>query len=184
MFQARISFWSLFLFSALPCLSQTSGNKAPGDRIAPSFSLPTWNGQVLKLSDLKGSVVLLEFFQTECTNCQDAAPKLESLYKRYKNAGLMVVGVSFDKLTAASAAERAQAIGPFVKQYGLTFPVLLGDGPIWMNYIQKQGFNSPFIVFIDRKGRIVGQYEEGNDHKVHDADFLESQITKLLKEPR
>jgi peroxiredoxin len=177
-------YFVLFLLSALPCLSQTPGNLPPGDRIAPSFSLPTRNGQVLNLSDLKGSVILLEFFQTECVNCQDAAPKLESLYKKYKTAGLMVVGVSFDKPTAASAAERAQVIEPFVTRYGLTFPILLGDGPIWMNYIQKPGFSSPFIVFIDRKGRIVGQYEEGNDHRVHDANFLESQITKLLKEPR
>ena len=172
------------LFSFLSfslCFPQTKNIKAPVNRVAPPFSLPACDGKVMNLSDLKGSVILLEFFQTGCANCQAAAPKLESLYKKYKDQGFRVVGISFDKPLVPSVAERAKAVEPFIKEYGLTYPVLLGDGSIWANYIQKPGFNSPFIVFIDRKGLIVGQYEEGDDHKVCDIVFLEGQVKQLLK---
>ena len=91
-----------------------------------------------------------------------------------------MIGVSFDK-PLAPAAERAKAVEPFIKQHGLTYPILLGDASIWSNYIQKPGFSSPFVVFIDRKGWVVGQYEEGDDHKVHDSDFLENEVKLLLK---
>jgi peroxiredoxin len=174
----------LLLFSSSVCFSQAQVAKAPANRIAPPFSLPKSDGGVLNLSDLKGSVTLLEFFQTGCVNCQLAAPKLESLYQKYKDSGFVVVSVSFDNLQSGSMTERVRAVEPFIKQFGLTYPVLLGDGSIWKNYIQKPGFSSPFIVFIDRKGMIAGQYEEGSDHKACDIDFLESQVVQLLKGSR
>jgi peroxiredoxin len=171
---------ALFLLSAFLWISHAQVNKAPIHRVAPEFSLPTLDGKILKLADLKGSVILLEFFQTGCTNCQVAAPKLESLYRAYKNQGFMVVAVSFDAPNG-SFAERARIVGSFIKQHGLTYPVLLGDGAIWINYIQKPGFNSPFVVFIDRRGQIVAQIEEGPDHKACDIVFLENQVKDLLK---
>jgi peroxiredoxin len=178
--QLRILCAAIGMLSAVPCLSPMQGGTAPIPRVAPPFSLPTVDGKVLNLADLKGSVILLEFFQTACESCKVAAPRLELLYEKYKLQGFRVVAVSFDNPNGA-VAERVRAVAPFVKQYGLTYPVLLGDRSIWINYIQKPGFNSPLVVFIDRKGQIVALIEEGPDHKACDMAFLENQVKQLLK---
>jgi len=180
MFQIKTLLAVFCMFFSFQSFSQV---KAPAYRIAPEFALPAIDGKILKSSYLKGSVVLLEFFQTECVNCQLVAPKLEILHLKYQAQGFSVVGVSFDKPNA-TVAERSQTVERFVKRYGLTYPVLLGDGAIWMNYIQKRAFSSPFVVLIDRKGMIVGQFEEGPDHKACDIDFLETHIKKLFTPQR
>jgi len=166
----------------LPCLLVTasvlpSQEKPKGLRPAPYFILPTWDGKIVKSSNLKGQVIVLEFFQTWCPDCQKASPQLEKLYERYKDQGLSVVGISHDK-------EAAKAIEPFIKKYGITYPVTLGDLSIAVNYIgitpEKPTFRIPYIVLIDRKGNIVGEYEEGTHKEAMDAKLLEEQIKKLL----
>src|SRR5215475_5298618 len=89
-------------------------------RPAPMFVLPTWDGKVLKSTSLKGQVVVLEFFQTWCPDCQHSSPQLEKIYRKYKDRGLTIVGISHDR-------EGVKAVEPFVKRYDLTYPVLLGD---------------------------------------------------------
>jgi peroxiredoxin len=139
--------------------------------------LPTWDGKIVKSSNLKGQVIVLEFFQTWCPDCQKASPQLEKLYERYKDQGLSVVGISHDK-------EGAKAIEPFIKKYGISYPVAIGDLSIAVNYIgitpEKPTFRIPYIVLIDRKGYIVGEYEEGTHKEAMDAKLLEEQIKKLL----
>ena len=90
-----------------------------------------------------------------------------------------MVGISHDK-------EGAKAVEPFVKKYGITFPVLIGDLSIAVSYIgitpQKPSFRIPYIFLIDRKGNIVGQYEEGTHKEAMDAAFLENRIKTLMTE--
>jgi peroxiredoxin len=170
---------TLFL---LPCSLLTASvlpaqEKPKGLRPAPYFILPTWDGKIVKLSNLKGQVIVLEFFQTWCPDCQKASPGLEKLFKQYKDQGLSVVGISHDK-------EGAKAIEPFIKKYGITYPVAIGDLSIAVNYIgitpEKPTFRIPYIVLIDRKGNIVGEYEEGTHKEAMDAKLLEEQIKKYL----
>lgn len=148
-------------------------------RPAPYFILPTWDGKVLKSTSLKGQVVLLEFFQTWCPDCQETSPKLQKLYEQYKDQGFTVAGISHDK-------DGATAIGPFVKKYGLTYPVVIGDLSVAISYIgitpQKPSFRIPHVFLIDRKGNIVGDYEEGTHKEAMDIPFLEGRVKKLLAE--
>jgi peroxiredoxin len=148
---------------------------------APYFVLPTWDGHVVKHSSLKGQVILLEFFQTWCPDCQKAAPRLEMLYQKYKDQGFTVVGISHD-------SDQAKAVEPFVKKYNLSYPVCLGDLSIAINYLQitpqKPSFRIPYLVFIDRKGMIVGRYEEGTHPEATNPVFIEEEIRRLLREPR
>ena len=146
-------------------------------RPAEPFILPTWDGKILKSSQLKGQVIMLEFFQTWCPDCQKAAPEIERIYQQYKEKGLTVLGISHDR-------EGATAIGPFVKKYDLTYPVVIGDLSIAVNYIgikpSSPSFHIPYIVLVDRKGFIVGQYEEGKDKEATDPKLLEALIKRLL----
>ena len=166
----------LLLTSAVICVAQGS-SQTP--RVAPYFILPTWDGKVLKSTNLKGQVVLLEFFQTWCPDCQETSPKLQKLFEHYKDRGLAVIGISHDK-------DGAKSIEPFIKKYGITYPILLGDLSIAINYIevtpQKPSFQIPFVVLVDRKGNIAGEYEQGIHKEATDVPLLEGRIKKLLAE--
>jgi peroxiredoxin len=147
-------------------------------RPAPMFVLPTWDGKVLKSSSLKGQVVVLDFFQSWCPDCQKTSPELEKIHRKYKDRGLAVVGISHD-------GEGAKAVEPFVKKYDLTYPVLFGDLSIAINYIgitrEDSSFHIPYIILIDREGNIVAQYEEGISREATNMLLLESRIKKLLE---
>ena len=145
---------------------------------APYFILPTWDGNTLRSTSLKGKVVVLDFFQTWCPDCQKSAVELEKLYKKYKDQGLIVVGISHDR-------EKSAVVAPYVKQYNLTYPVLLGDISVALNYIpgmspQTPKFNIPYLVLIDREGNIAGRFQQGHEKEATDSNLLEVQIKKLL----
>jgi peroxiredoxin len=164
------------LWISIVVVAQESG-RVP--RPAPYFILPTWDGKVLKSTSLKGQVVLLDFFQTWCPDCRETSPKLQKLYERYKDQGFTIVGISHDK-------DGAAAIGPFVRKYGLTYPVVMGDHSVAISYIgitpQKPSFRIPYVFLIDRKGNIVGEYEEGTHKEALDIPFLDGRVKMLLAE--
>ena len=162
----------------LCCAPLSGGQEAVvAPQPAPYFILPTWDGNTVRSSSLKGKVVLLEFFQTWCPDCQKSVVELEKLYKRYKERGLVVVGISHDR-------EKAVVVEPFLKKYGLTYSVLLGDLSVAVNYIgitpQQPKFNIPYMVLIDRQGNIAGRFQEGHDKEASDIQLLEERIKKLL----
>jgi len=175
---------NVYLLCVALCLSWTSSARTDEKIVhvqlkqpAPYFILPTWDGNTLKSTALKGKVVIMEFFQTWCPDCQKSTLELEKLYQKYKEKGLVVVAVSHDR-------EKAEIVGPFVKKQGLTFPVLLGDHSIAMSYLgvtpQKPSFRIPYVVVIDREGDIVGQFEEGKRKEATDVDLLEELVKKLF----
>jgi peroxiredoxin len=165
----------LLIWGSLPII-QAQDQLRPKRQGEP-FILPTWDGKVLKSSQLKGQVILLEFFQTGCPDCQEEAPELERLYQQYRKRGFMVVGISHDRAGA-------KVVGPFVSKYNLTYPVVIGDLSIAVNYIgitpSNPSFRIPYLVLIDRKGFIVGQFEQGKDKEATDLKLLKALIKKLL----
>jgi cytochrome c biogenesis protein CcmG, thiol:disulfide interchange protein DsbE len=145
---------------------------------APYFILPTWDGNTLRSTSLKGKVVVLDFFQTWCPDCQKSGVELEKLYQKYKDRGLIVVGISHDR-------EKAAVVAPYLKKYHLTYPMLLGDISVVLSYIpgvtpQAPKFNIPYLVLIDRDGNIAGRFQEGHEKEATDTTLLEERIKKLL----
>ena len=145
---------------------------------APYFILPTWDGNTLRSTGLKGKVVVLDFFQTWCPDCQKSSGELQKLYQKYKDRGLLVVGISHDK-------EKSVAVAPYIKKYNITYPVLLGDFSVALNYIpgialQAPKFNIPYVVLIDREGNIAGRFQQGHEKEATDINLLEERLKKLL----
>jgi len=145
---------------------------------APYFILPTWDGNTLRSTGLKGKVVVLDFFQTWCPDCQKSSVELEKLYQKYKTRGVVVVGISHDK-------EKSAVVAPYIKKYNLTYPVLLGDISVALNYIsgitpQAPKFNIPYVVLIDREGNIAGRFQQGHEKEATEIQLLEERIKKLL----
>ena len=138
---------------------------APG-KPAPDFTEAYANGDSLSLSDLKGSVVLLDFWASWCGPCRRENPNVVKLYKKYKEDGFTVLSVSLDKTKAPwlAAIEKDQLIWPYH----------VSDLGGWKSKVPKiYGVRGiPFTVLIDKKGNIIRTKLRGPE--------LESELARIF----
>ncbi|MFQ5913772.1 MAG: peroxiredoxin family protein [Nitrospinota bacterium] len=111
------------------------------------FTLPDLEGKSLRLSDLRGQVVLINFWATWCPPCRAEMPSMNDLYKGYRDKGFEILAISSD-------VEGKRVVAPFVEKYGLTFPVLLDPKNDVGSRLQMRGIPSTFL--LDKEGRIAG----------------------------
>jgi peroxiredoxin len=117
---------------------------APGSQ-APAWSLVTTGGRTLKLEDLRGRVVLLDFFYKSCLPCGAAIPTLVGLDRQYREKGFSVVGMdSFDK--------NDQSLKNYIKSKEMTYPIVLGGEDADKLYHVS---SYPTMYLIDRQGKIL-----------------------------
>jgi peroxiredoxin len=113
---------------------------------APDLELPDLTGQPVRLGDLRGRVVLLNFWATWCAPCREEMPALETLAGELGPRGLAVVGVNFK--------EPKPEVQAFMRDHRLGFPTLLdADGRVAQRY---QVFGLPATFVVDRRGMLVG----------------------------
>ena len=119
---------------------------------APDFTLPVLvgggdiaEGEMLTLSDLRGTPVLLNFWASWCDPCQDEAPVLEGLWRRYRSQGLLVLGVDVQDLS-----DNARA---FDERFGLSYPSVRDGDDSTMREFEVSGVPETFV--IDRQGRVA-----------------------------
>jgi thiol-disulfide isomerase/thioredoxin len=113
--------------------------------IAPDFTLKTLEGQEITLSELKGKVVLLDFWATWCGPCKESIPHLAQLYTSYKERGLELIGMSTDK------AGDVEVVRRFVNSMEIPYPIILTPEEVTRSY-KITGL--PTAVLIDKKGKI------------------------------
>lgn len=117
--------------------------KAP----APDVTLRTLDGRPLALKELRGKVLLVNFWATWCLPCQWEMPLMEKLYQAYKDRGFVVVAISVDQQGAA-------VVKPFVESRKLTYPVLLDTRLEGAQQFGLKGIPATFL--IDRDGLVKG----------------------------
>lgn len=133
---------------------------------APDFTLTDLEGKKVSLSDYRGKVIVIDFWATWCPPCKDSIPFLESLYQRYKERGIVVIGVSFD--------EDVELVKRFKERYPMTYPTLMGEGWIKNNYGL---IGIPEMFIIGRDG-VLRYHHLGFNESV--PDEVEKEIKKLL----
>jgi peroxiredoxin len=111
-----------------------------------SFTLNDLQGKAWSMKDLRGKVVLLNFWATWCPPCRKEMPDLEALYLRFKDQGLVVLAVS---------DEDAAKVTPFLAERTITYPVLLDPGRKVNEELQIEGIPKSFVY--DRGGKLVAQ---------------------------
>lgn len=116
--------------------------------LANPFTLPDLQGKIVRLADLKGDVILINFWATWCGDCLLEMPEFEKLYQKLKGKGLSILAVSLDKKGAAE-------IEAFLKNenLNLTYPILLDpDGHVSRAY----GISwVPATIIIGRNGKVI-----------------------------
>ena len=145
---------------------------ADAGRAAPNFvGIKNWlNSGPLNIADLRGKVVLVDFWTYDCINCVRTLPYVTKLYDTYKDRGLIVVGVHSPEFPFEKATNNVQTA---INRFGIKYPVAQdNDLTTWAAY-NNQYWPAQYIV--DKNGKIVfehageGQYQE-----------IERTIQKLL----
>ena len=137
--------------------------------MAPTFTLPSRAGDNVSLDQLKGQVVMLNFWASWCGPCRTEMPLLERMHKRYSALGFTLVGVNVEANT--KDAER------WLQDTPVSFPVLFDrDSKVSKLYDVNA---MPSTVFIDRKGNI--RYLHRGYKPGDEGEYL-NQIRALLKE--
>ena len=147
------------------CLTTLAGSPENG-QAAPAWELKDLDGKPVKLADFKGKVVLLNFWATWCPPCRAEIPDLVSLQQQYGPQGLVVIGVAMDEGGTAR-------VRPFVKKFGIEYPVVIGNQKIAEAYGGIEVVPTTFV--IDRKGKVIAKQKGAAER----AEF-ESEIKPLL----
>jgi thiol-disulfide isomerase/thioredoxin len=136
------------VWSAVPVGMTTGGNiPAPMEGfLAPDLELTTLEGEMIRLSDLRGKVVLINFWASWCPPCRSEMPAMEQIHLEYGPDGFVILAVNNLRQDDLAKADQ------FVTEMGLTFPILLdADGRISASY---QVHSLPTSFFVDQNGII------------------------------
>jgi peroxiredoxin len=112
----------------------------------PEFTLRDLSGRSWTFSELRGKVVLVNFWATWCPPCRKEMPDLDALYGRFAAKGFVVLGIS---------DEEADKVEPFIREHKVSFPVLLDHGRKVNDLFVVEGIPKSFVY--DRDGKLVAQ---------------------------
>jgi len=136
--------------------------------LAPDFEISTLEGDTLRLSDLRGQIVILNFWATWCLPCQKEMPLLVDTYTQHGDKGVTVFAVNI--------GEEAGVVRDFTEDFGMTFPVGLdADETVMQGY---RLFGLPTTFFINRQGVIdyvvAGALRKSDYQRLVDTILTES----------
>lgn len=134
---------------------------------APNFALKASDGKTIEMAKLKGKVVLVNFWATWCGPCRKEMPDFVEAYNQYKPKGLEIIGISLDE-------DGWSVVNPFLKQYKINFPVVIGDGKLARAYGGIEFIPTSFLV--DRQGNIVDKHVG-----MLSKELLEKKLLPLLQ---
>lgn len=153
----------LLLSGVAAALSGLSG------QMAPDFVLKSDSGKNLRLSELRGQVVMINFWASWCGPCREEMPLLDELYVRYREAGFAVLGVNMDE--DATTAHKMAA------RLGVSFPVMHDTRHAVSELYEVDAM--PATVMVGRDGKVRAVHRGFRDGT---AELYQEEVRELLKE--
>jgi thiol-disulfide isomerase/thioredoxin len=152
------------------CIDEGRNDREGPKSSAPDFDLPLLSGNQIRLQDLRGRIVILDFWATWCAPCEVQMPVLDTLWqdKEWRaehRDDLMIVGVSVD-------TDPANVVSDWIAERGFLYPIAIGDQDLAMRY-GVIGF--PTLVIIDPDGGI---------HTRHTGVWSRPEIESVLDQIR
>ena len=154
---------------------------AAGDvpRPAPEITVKTSAGPV-SLKQLRGKVVMMMFFSSDCSHCQTTTRILGPIYEQLKPQGFEILGVAINPSAAGN-------LDTFAKNFGAKFPLGLGiraDCTKFAEISVMERFYVPYLFFVDRNGNIREEHEGADRRFFRDqGNNIRAVVEALLKEP-
>lgn len=133
------------LLIALSC--EKRDKVVPGKGKSLDFTLEDIQGKKVTLSELKGKVVLVEFWATWCAPCRDSVPEMNRLYNRYKERNFELLAIALDK-----GSNVRSDVASFVKDNGIAYRVFLDDDKTSSAFGVT---NIPVTFIVDKQGALV-----------------------------
>jgi len=166
----KLTIWIVGLFLVFS-LSSGCQHEAGAGPQAPDFSLPDLSGKTVTLKQHRGKVVVLDFWATWCPPCRASIPELAKMQDKYRDKGLVVLGISTDDKRKASD----EYLQSFCKKLKINYVVLRYDYKVIEDYFGLQAPSLPTVYVIDREGRV-------RDKLVgHEPGALEKSLERLFK---
>jgi cytochrome c biogenesis protein CcmG, thiol:disulfide interchange protein DsbE len=134
---------AILVLLALAVRQPTAGPRIAG--LAPDFALTTFSGDAVRLQDLRGKVVVLNFWASWCRTCAQEAADLEAIWQDYRDRGVIVIGIDYVDTQPAALA--------YLSDHGITYP----NGPDLAGRISRSYrlTGVPETVVIDGAGRVA-----------------------------
>jgi cytochrome c biogenesis protein CcmG/thiol:disulfide interchange protein DsbE len=131
-------------FLGLAMVKRQEGQVSSG--LAPDFTLVTFSGETVKLSELRGQVVIVNFWASWCVPCREEAPYLEQTWRKYQDRGVVFIGVDYVDVEGKALA--------FIKEFNVTYP----NGPdIGLHISDAYHMRGvPETYFVARNGELRG----------------------------
>ncbi len=131
---------------------------------APDLTLKELGGGSLSLGELRGKIIVLNFFATWCPYCQREAPSMAKLQEEFKNTDLVFLKVA--------TKEKEKDLKKHKNEFNIAFPILLDDDASCANGYGV--WNRPATFFINREGKIVGRL-------VKEVEWTSKGMRKLIE---
>jgi peroxiredoxin len=140
------------------------GNKAP------SFTLKDIDGKSVSLSDFRGRIIIVDFWATWCHACKESSQELDRVYRKYKDRGIIILGISIDR-----GDDSIEKVRFFAERYKLSYPMLMDDREINKKYAVT---HIPTTFILD-KNHVIRKIFIGSIPELRDK--ISEQVETLLE---
>jgi peroxiredoxin len=148
-------------------------------RPAKPLKMKSIEGQEISLSQLRGKVVAVMFFSTDCPHCQQTTQLLSPIYAEWKSRGLEILGLAVNPSAAGNLEE-------FKQKFGAAFPIGLTTRSDWSSFGEFSVMHNPYVpymIIVDRNG-VIREEHPGQDRAywLDQEKNLRQSFDSLLKE--